>query len=149
HDLGIRDPWDFEEVYGALHGFARTYPFRPDEEHYLVHMTTGTHVAQICLFLLVESREIPAQLVQTSPPRRARDGGPGSCTVIDLDLSRYDRLASRFDRAPREDLSFLKSGIDTRNAGFNRLIGRIEHVAIASRAPLLLMGPTGAGKSQL
>src|SRR5439155_20463350 len=31
----------------------------------------------------------------------------------------------------------------------NRLIERIEHVAIASKAPLLLMGPTGAGKSQL
>jgi len=149
HDLGIRDPWDFEEVYGALHDFARAYAFRPDDERYLVHMTTGTHVAQICLFLLVESREIPAQLVQTSPPRRAREGGPGSCTVIDLDLSKYDRLASRFDRAQRDDLSFLKSGIDTRNAEFNRLIARIEHVAIASRSPVLLMGPTGAGKSQL
>jgi len=45
--------------------------------------------------------------------------------------------------------SFLKSGIETRNAAFNCLIERIEQVAIASRAPLLLMGPTGAGKSQL
>jgi DNA-binding NtrC family response regulator len=38
---------------------------------------------------------------------------------------------------------------DTRNAAFNRMIDEIEHVAIRSRAPLLLMGPTGAGKSQL
>src|ERR671937_664304 len=104
-------------------------------------MTTGTHVVQICLFLLTESREIPGRLVQTSPPRRRSDGGPGTCTIIDLDLSRYDRLASRFQRAQREDLSFLKSGIDTRNAEFNRLVARIEHVAIASRSPLLLMGP--------
>ncbi|XXU73607.1 sigma 54-interacting transcriptional regulator [Sorangium sp. So ce1151] len=37
----------------------------------------------------------------------------------------------------------------TRNAAYNKLIERIEHVAIASRAPILLMGPTGAGKSQL
>ena len=149
HHLGVRDPWDFQEVYGGLHDFARAYPFRTDEESYLAHMTTGTHVAQICLFLLVESREIPARLVQASPPRRGREGEPGTYTIIDLDLSRYDRLASRFDRIQREDLSFLKSGIDTRNADFNRLIERIEHVAIASKAPLLLMGPTGAGKSQL
>jgi transcriptional regulatory protein RtcR len=148
-ELEIRDPWDFQEVYGALHDFVRGYPFRTDEERYLVHVTTGTHVEQICLFLLTESREIPGQLVQASPPRRRREAGPGSYSVIDLDLSKYDRLASRFDRAQREGLAFLKSGIDTRNAAFNGLIERIEHVAIASRAPLLLMGPTGAGKSQL
>ena len=149
HTLALDDPWDFEEVYGALHDFARAYPFRPDEENYLVHMTTGTHVVQICLFLLTESRDIPGRLIQTSPPRRRNDGGPGSCTIIDLDLSKYDRLASRFHRAQREGLSFLKSGIDTRNAEFNRLIERIEQVAIASTAPLLFTGPTGAGKSQL
>jgi transcriptional regulatory protein RtcR len=149
HNLGIRDPWDFEEVYGALHDFARAYPFSTDEESYFAHMTTGTHVAQICLFLLVESREIPGRLLQSTPPRRSREGGPGTVTMIDLDLSRYDRLASRFDRVQREGLSFLKSGIDTRNAEFNKLVERIEHVAIASKAPLLLMGPTGAGKSQL
>jgi transcriptional regulatory protein RtcR len=43
----------------------------------------------------------------------------------------------------------LKGGIETRNAAFNRLIDRIEQVAIATRDPLLLMGPTGAGKSRL
>src|SRR4030095_14261370 len=148
-NLGIRDPWDFEEVYGALHDFARAYPFRTDEESYFAHMTTGTHVAQICLFLLVESREIPGRLLQATPPRRGREGGPRTVTMIDLDLSRYDRLAARFDRVQREGLSFLKSGIDTRNAEFNKLVERIEHVAIASKSPLLLMGPTAAGKSQL
>ena len=148
HPLTLRDPWDFEQVYEALLDWARAYPWRLDEEQYLVHITTGTHVEQICLFLLAEARELPGRLVQTSPPRR---GGakPGTYTVIDLDLSRYDRLASRFAGRQREGLSFLKSGIDTRNAAFNRLIERIEHVAIASRAPLLLTGPTGAGKSRL
>ncbi len=81
-------------MYGALIDFARAYPFEPDEETYLVHITTGTHVAQICLFLLAESREIPGRLIQTSPPRRQRGAEPGTYTVIDLDLSRYDRLAS-------------------------------------------------------
>ena len=148
-DLPIGDPWDFEEVYGALHDFFRAYPFRPEAESYLVHVTTGTHVVQICLFLLTESRDVPGRLVQTSPPRRRSDGGPGTYTIIDLDLSRYDRLASRLHRAQREGLSFLKSGIDTRNLRFNRLIERIEQAAVASAAPLLFTGPTGAGKSRL
>ena len=44
----------------------RTYP--SDAEDYLVHITTGTYVVQICLFLLTESRHLPGQC---SP---ARDG---------------------------------------------------------------------------
>jgi transcriptional regulatory protein RtcR len=149
HDLSIRDPWDFAQVYAALHDFARAYSFAPEDEDYLVHVTTGTHVAQICLFLLTETRLIPGRLVQTSPPPRSSRAGPGSYTLIDLDLSKYDRLASRFKREQEESLSFLKSGIATRNPAFNALVERIEQVAIASTAPILLMGPTGAGKSQL
>jgi transcriptional regulatory protein RtcR len=149
HPVDLKDPWDFEEVYGVLHDVARAYPFAPEREEYLVHITTGTHVAQICLFLLTESRHFPAKLLQTSPPRRDRPGSPGTYAVIDLDLSRYDRLASRFQAERRDNLAFLKSGIDTRNEAFNRLIERIEVVAGASKAPILLEGPTGAGKSQL
>ncbi|MCS6902149.1 MAG: RNA repair transcriptional activator RtcR [Myxococcales bacterium] len=149
HSIDLKNPWDFEEVYGVLHDMVRAYPFVPEREEYLVHITTGTHVEQICLFLLTESRHLPAKLIQTSPPRRSTPGGPGTYAIIDLDLSRYDRLASRFQAEKRDNLTFLKSGIDTRNEAFNRLIERIEVVASASRAPILLEGPTGAGKSQL
>ncbi len=146
--LDSRDPWDFEEVYGALHQFASEYPFDPDHEDYLIHITTGTHVAQICNFLLTEARYFPARLVQTSPPRRASDG-PGTVRIIDLDLSRYDRLASRFEREHQDAIASLKSGIETRNETFNRLIDRIEHVAAQTTDPILITGPTGAGKSKL
>lgn len=142
------DPWDFEEVYGGLHDFAVEYPFDPEREEYLLHITTGTHVAQICLFLLAESRRIPARLLQTSPPSRP-GRSPGDYRIIDLDLSRYDRIARRFARERTAGLSFLKAGIDTRNEAFNRLIEQIEHVALHSREPILLTGPTGAGKSRL
>jgi transcriptional regulatory protein RtcR len=148
-EIELADPWDFEEVYGALHDFSAGYEFDTDREEYLIHITTGTHVEQICLFLLTESRYLPAKLVQSSPPSARKRGGPGTYEIIDLDLSRYDRIASRFQQEQREAASFLKSGIDTRNAAFNRLIDKIEQVAIASRDPLLLMGPTGAGKSRL
>ncbi len=149
HAVEFRDPWDFEEVYGGLADFARGYRFQPEREDYLVHITTGTHVAQICLFLLTESRHLPGRLVQTSPPDDRNRGSPGSFSIIDLDLSRYDRIAARFAQEQREAQSFLKSGIATRNAAFNRMIGEIEQVAIASREPMLFMGPTGAGKSSL
>lgn len=147
--LDLDDPWDFEEVYGKLLDFARAEAFDPEAEDYLIHITTGTHVAQICLFLLTEANYLPGRLLQTQPARGAPTSAPGTWTAIDLDLSRYDSIATRFAVAAAEGSSFLKSGIETRNAAFNRMIDEIEQVAIRSRAPVLLMGPTGAGKSQL
>jgi transcriptional regulatory protein RtcR len=146
--LAIDDPWDFEEVYGALHDFARKRDFDPAREDYLVHITTGTHVAQICLFLLTESRHLPARLIQTSPARRGT-GAEGAYAIIDLDLSRYDRLAARAKAEASDGAAFLKAGIATRNATFNGTIERIEHVITRTKAPLLIVGPTGAGKTAL
>lgn len=152
HTVEMTNPWDFEEVYGVLHDFASTYPFDTDREDYLVHITTGTHVAQICNFLLTEARYFPARLIQTGPPRgheQRRANPHGSFSIIDLDLSRYDRLAARFEREHTDAIASLKGGIETRNPGFNRLIERIEHVAARTPDPMLITGPTGAGKSRL
>ncbi|MEB6379443.1 RNA repair transcriptional activator RtcR [Leclercia adecarboxylata] len=148
----IIDPWDFEEVYAAFLDFATHYKFDTEHEEYLVHITTGTHVAQICWFLLTEARYLPASLIQTGPASRdaPEEAVPvGRYSIIDLDLSRYATLTSRFQREQQESVSFLKAGIDTRNATFNALIDQIERVALRSTAPLLLTGPTGAGKSFL
>jgi transcriptional regulatory protein RtcR len=147
--LPIKDPWDFGEVYTALFDFARAYPFDPDEEEYWIHITTGTHVAQICLFLMVEARYLPGVLLQSSPPKRQGTEGPGNYAFIDLDLSKYDFIAQRFAREHQDAVNFLKSGIATKNARFNEMVGEIERVAVRSRAPMLLTGPTGAGKSFL
>ncbi|MDR7052629.1 transcriptional regulatory protein RtcR [Duganella sp. 3397] len=149
HDIPMRDAWDFEDVYGALFDFSKRYPFDTEHEDYWIHITTGTHVVQICLFLLTEARYLPGRLLQTSPPRRSGVGDPGSYQLIDLDLSRYDQIAQRFSSEQAEGVAFLKSGIPTRNASFNAMIEEIEKVAVKSRAPMLLMGPTGAGKSFL
>ncbi len=148
HAVTFEDPWDFEEVYARLYEFARAYHFDTEQADYLVHITTGTHVVQICLFLLTETRHLPARLIQTSPPSKRR-AGVGTYRQIDLDLARYDQIASRFAAEHREGVSLLKSGIETRDPAFNRQIELIEQVAQLSRAPILLMGPTGAGKSQL
>ena len=147
--LDIADPWDFGEMYAGLYDWARAYRFDPAHEQYWAHITTGTHVAQICMFLMVESRFIPGVLLQTAPPKKQRRDNAGSYALIDLDLSRYDVLAARFHQAQSEALEFLKSGIATRNARFNAMIEEIERVAVRSRAPILLTGPTGAGKSHL
>ncbi len=149
HIIDFSNPWDFQEVYGAMRDFADAYEFKPDEETYLSNLTTGTHVAQICWFLLTEARYIPGQLIQLSPPRGRSADLKGHYQIIDLDLSKYDQIASRFAEEREEGANFLKSGIVTRNDAFNLMIDQIEKVVIRSDAPVLLLGPTGAGKSRL
>src|SRR3546814_5470560 len=61
-------------------------------------------VAQICLFLLTEARYLPGKLLQTQPQR----GAPqpvGTWSAIDLDLSRYDSIATLFAEASAESAS--------------------------------------------
>ncbi len=149
HLLEFRDPWNFPDVFGLLMDFAKGYPFDTEKNEYLIHITTGTHVAQICEFLLTESHYFPAKLIQTSPPKQNRKDAKGTFSIIDLDLSQYDQIAKRSEKEQVESLSFLKAGIETKNKSFNQLIKQIEKVAIKSNAPFLLMGPTGAGKSSL
>ena len=72
-----------------------------------------------------------------------------AAAIIDLDLSKYDKLASRFAQERAAGAAVLTAGIPTRNPAFAQLIARVEQVAAATRAPILLGGPTGAGKTVL
>jgi transcriptional regulatory protein RtcR len=148
HRVNFNAPWDFESVYSELLDFARNYDFQPDDEDYLVHITTGTHVAQICWYLLTEARYIPGKLVQTAPIKREHGQG-GQYQIIDLDLSKYDQIASRFKQDHQAGAFYLKGGIETKNVAFNNMIEQLERVSIRSSEAILITGPTGAGKSQL
>jgi transcriptional regulatory protein RtcR len=143
----LKDAWDFVEVYLSLDEWANSYNFDLERENYLIHMTKGTFVQQICLFTLVESRHIPGILVHNGPPEESQPHG--RVHEVDLHLAKYDKIATRFNTRQTDSVSVLKDGIDTRNAAFNLLISEIEHVAVNTADPILLMGPTGAGKSKL
>lgn len=149
HHVRLTSPWDFAEVYAELYDFVSGFTFNDDTD-YLLHLTTGTHVAQICWFLLVEAGFIPADLIQTSPCRKPDQTNPqGHYQVIDLDVSRYDSLRARFEAEKAQHWQTLQANLVTQNAAYKKLIADIEKVATRSTAPILLMGATGAGKSQL
>ncbi|PIT35507.1 RNA repair transcriptional activator RtcR [Snodgrassella alvi] len=160
----IQDPWDFEEVYTCLLDIAKNYTFNNEQKNYYLNITTGTHVMQICWFLLAESRFYPARLLQSSPPARPSASPEnfaaepianpplcpsGQINIIDLNLNRYDQILTRFQQYATQATELLKSGIATKNRHYNQLISEIEQVASRSHAPILLCGPTGAGKSFL
>lgn len=160
--IEFTDPWDFNEVYGVLHDFAQNHKFDVAHEDYFIHLTTGTHVAQISLFLLTVCQHFPAKLVQTSETKQPQ----GRFRVLDFDLAQYDQLAGQLRvidlslanhlevaehlrAGQKSDLAVLKGGVVTRNKSFDKLIAEVAQVATKSKAPILLTGPTGAGKSRL
>ncbi len=148
HVIEFQDPRQFAEVYAVLYDFAKRYEFDQEGEEYFVHITTGTHVAQICLYLLTESKHLPAKLVQTFRPyKNMKD--VENVKVIDLDLAVYEQIAARFKVEREEGATVLKNGIQTRNVGFNEMIDEIEAVAVRTKDPILLTGRTGSGKSQM
>lgn len=149
HYIELANPWDFAEVYAELYDFVTSFDF-DDNTDYLLHLTTGTHVAQICWFLLVEAGFIPANLIQTSPcPKPDQTNPQGRYQIIDLDVSRYDSLRARFEAEKVQHWQTLQANLVTQNAAYQQLIADIEKVATRSTAPILLIGATGAGKSQL
>lgn len=146
YTVNYRDPWNFESVYAELHDFALAHQFDPEVDDVYVNISTGTHVVQICLFLLTESRYLPAKLLQTSPDKQNPNG---KLYFIDLNLSSYDQISARFAQQQWHHTQLLKQGIDTRNQAFNQLIQLIEKISVSSKAPLLLTGETGVGKSKM
>ncbi|MGN1360626.1 MAG: RNA repair transcriptional activator RtcR family protein [Kiritimatiellia bacterium] len=69
--IQLKAPWDFEEVYEKFFDYAKSPCFHEEHTRCYIHMTTSSHVEQICLFLLAESRHLAAQLIQP-PPRMLR-----------------------------------------------------------------------------
>lgn len=149
NEINIANPWDFEQMFVVLMDFAMNYGFDPDQEEYLIHLTTGTHAAQISFFLLTEAHIFPGKLVQTWYEDRRSKSIAGDYNIVDPDLTNYGLLASRFRKKQIDDQSFLKNSIETQNRAFNEMIEEIEVAASNSPEPILLLGPTGAGKSTL
>jgi transcriptional regulatory protein RtcR len=147
--LEYRNPWDFAQVYGAIHDLTQRYLFDTEHEDYIVHLSTGTHVAQICLFILTEYRYFPGKLIQLAHPTNRVKDGPGRYDIIDLELSIYTPVVSRFLQQEATAVSFLKDDVATLNPTFNDMINRIYRVAMSSREPILLTGDTGTGKSYM
>ncbi len=134
-------PWNFESVYVAFFDFFQKYQFDHENLEYFVNISTGTHVMQICLFLLAEAKFVPARLVQSTGDRKRVE--------IDLRLERFDLIAQRFRKQEVDDVAFLKDDIETKNADYEKQIRRILAVATNYDYPILLTGSTGVGKTTL
>lgn len=153
HEIKIKNPFSLEEVFSIFYDFSKEYDFEFDKEKYLVNITTGTHIMQICLFLLTEAKYFPANLVQSPKPESKRIEKIGHYIEpfieIDLRLEKHKKIAQRLNKEKQDDILVLKDNIETKNPTFENLMTQILYVSLNSNSPILLTGNTGVGKSSL
>lgn len=152
-EIALDDPWDFDEVCLKFFDYVKRPCFHRDNTEYLVHINTGTNVERICLFWLVYANYIKAKLIQSAPSegfgKSHSANAKGLVKIIDMGHTGDAALASRINRLSLEGINFLKDGIQTKNRKYNDTIDELERLVLASSDPILITGPTGAGKTKL
>jgi transcriptional regulatory protein RtcR len=140
-------PYDLKETFLMMEELRANTVFEPDT-NYLLNITTGTHIMQIVCFLMIESKRWPGLLAQCGPTG-SRKNIESTITLIDLDLRSFDPIMARYRIEELEGEEWLKQGIPTLNQAFNAMVSKLQKVASKSRSAILLMGPTGAGKTAM
>lgn len=145
--------WDHSEVYKYLFHFFQDKDFNRKDCNYFVNIANGTNAIKNSLFLLTHERVIDAKRIMPHPwndPRtrnyRCANGGyqiddPAEFTEIYADL-RKEVLGDGKEET-------INEGIETSNENYRQLLDQIAKVARVTRNPILLTGPTGAGKTQI
>ncbi|MFP3090302.1 RNA repair transcriptional activator RtcR family protein [Treponema sp. TIM-1] len=146
HIVDFKTPWDFKEVYGKIFNFCENFTFEPETEDYFFHISVGTHVQQICVYLLTESRRFPGKILQTydfDPYRKNKRPGYVILDPHEVPVS----IRERKKREEQNSIVILKSGFTSVNDTYNGIIEDIRQAAENSRETILLLGETGTGKS--
>jgi transcriptional regulatory protein RtcR len=141
------NPYDLKDTFLMMDELRANTQFDPDTQ-YLLNITTGTHIMQIACFLMIESKRWPGLLAQCGPTG-TRKNIESTITLIDLDLRSFDPIMARYRMEVLEGEDWLKQGIPTLNLSFNTMVSKLQKVASKSRSAILLMGPTGAGKTAM
>lgn len=146
---GETSVFDFEKFYLSLYQYFRKYVFDLERHEYFLYLPPGVY-PQVTLALMDITRTLRLPLAIVQVYQYAEYGAlKSNYSVYSIDVSSALLRQQHVEEQRLSDQDYLKCGIATRNVRFNALISRLEHVALHSRAPILLSGPTGAGKSQL
>lgn len=146
---------DLDATCAALLAWYRGPRAPRSEAALLLHLSPICPTFQLCCALLAGSRLLPARLLLAEPvPSEPRSGAalePGAvrARIIDPDPTRYEALAAHLPGEHRDPAPLPPLPIPSRDPHFQQLLHRLTTVARYSRAPILLTGPPGSGKTTL
>lgn len=139
----------FDDFYLVFYKYFKSFKFDTKHCQYYLYFPPGIfpHVT-LALVDIIRTLRLPLEIIQVY--QEVDNGKPKAVPeVFAIDASKVLQVDEQRKQHSLDDQQYLKSGILTRNAAFNALIARLEHVALHSCAPMLISGPTGAGKSHL
>ena len=149
--FSIGNGHEFEKVYIGLRKYFETFGFDLQQNEYYVNVSTGSTVIRTCLTILAQERIVPADLVQL--PGKSTEKGRVFPPIISNPSTAHDKyreIANEDRKRSEQSQTELKQGIRTRSSLFNRMIEELEHVVLRDcHSPILITGPTGAGKSTI
>jgi transcriptional regulator with GAF, ATPase, and Fis domain len=149
-NVPLKDPTNYLGILRQLRAHFRTIQAEHPTGEYAISVSSGTPQMHACWLLLVASGEIPATLLQTTPPEFVSGGA--SC-VKEVDLSKHDfpKVSIRESDQPPEDSFDLAQvchdlGIVGEDTSFTAALRRAATFAEYDDVHVLLLGETGTGK---
>lgn len=140
---------NFNQIYSIFAEWFTKFTFDTTQCDYFLYFARGNHfVHSFLITMLINIRHLPCRIVHV---RRNKQGiSPLLIPEIhEANFGKWLSDISAYEKKHYDTQSLLKSSIPTNNEKFNKIIANIEHIAMHSTAPILFLGPTGSGKSQL
>lgn len=140
---------NFNQFYSIYAEWFSKYQFDTEQYDYYMYFARGNHFAHAFLITtLINVRHLPCRIAHLRRNRHAVSPA-WLIEIYEAHFGKWIAEIGAYERQYYNTQSLLKSSIPTNNGKFNALIADIEHIAMHSTAPILLLGPTGSGKSQL
>ncbi len=146
--IDIGNGHNLKIVYENLFTYFLNY-FNPSQAdanttniRYLVHVTSGSQAVRMCLFLLAQNRWIPAECIQLWTTKKNDPVGECSITALGASTKGETKLL-------QNDPESLGEIIETRDKDYSNTLAYIKRIADKTNEPILLLGDTGVGKSQI
>jgi DNA-binding NtrC family response regulator len=153
---------DYEEIYRRL-GETLRKAVRPKFEHtmpdYFVLLDPGTPQMQTSWFLMVQSGELSARLLQGIPPRFGNGYLVREISIHDAGypvVMTADRAAKLRDReaVPGSGINEWQSVFETKelqgdSPAFREALTRASRFALHDTYPVLILGESGTGKTEI
>lgn len=144
-----RDVTLFEEHYLGFYNYFKSFKFDFEHCDYYFYFPPGIFPqVSLAIMDIIRTLWLPLKIVQVYQ-YGAKDDSSKHFSIFTLDVQSLLQKNVTHEQSKLTDQAFLKSGIGTRNEAFNETIASLEHIICNTRAPILLSGASGVGKSQL
>jgi len=148
HMLVLPNPTDYSAIITQVREVFHEVNKEVESPEYIVATASGTAQMHACWLLLTQSGEIPAQVVQTHPPKFLKLG-ESPVKFINIGSAEFPRIQPGFAVGEDEELSIEAAcrsiGIIGEHPIFVRALDEVANLA-SYNENILILGETGSGK---